>query len=160
MRQIERQLEHEQQYRRPDDHYEDEEFGDQDVDWEEREKRRTRRLEKMKEVPSVQDISHYPTILQDLLSTDEEEKEMDATSKAARKILRAKDREQKARERDEARRRRKEEERSRSREEKARRPKPYPLSKPRHESSSRRSPLPADRYAFNPQVYQILLGYK
>jgi len=135
MKQIERQLEQEQQHRRPDDHYEDERFTNQlDAFREERERRRRRRLENL----SVQDLSHYPTILQDFLSTDEEEKEMDAASKAARKILRLKQREQRAREKEDAKRRRMEgkEERSRTREDEPKRPKPYPFSKSKHESSN------------------------
>jgi hypothetical protein len=156
MKQIERQVEQEQQHRHPDDHYEDDQFGDrldglEDADWEERERRRRRRMEKMKETRSVQD---FPTILQDL-STDEEEKEMDAASKAARKILRAKEREKEAREKEEAKRRRKEEEEENvwSREQKARRPKPYPSSKSRHEGASRRSPFSSNHYAADAQVY-------
>jgi len=142
MKQIERQLEQEQQHRRPDDHYEDEGFADQ-LNREEREWRRRRRLEKMKETLSVQDLSHYPTILQDL-STDDEEKEMDAASKAARKILRVKERAQRARENEDEKRRRMEE-RSRTREDEPKQPKPFPFSKSKHESSNRRSP-------FYPQV--------
>lgn len=154
MKQIERQLEKEQQYIHPDDHYEDEEFNNQldaleDVEWEEREKRRRRRLEKMKETSSVQDFSHYPAILQDL-STDEEEKEMDATSKAARKILRTKEREQIAREKKEAKR---QEDRSQITGQKATRPKPHPFSRPKHGSSSCRSPFLKTQFTAEPQVY-------
>ena len=151
MRQIERQLEQQQLHKHPDDHYEDDAFGDpldslEDADWEERERRRRKRLEKTKEVPSFQDLSHYPTILQDHLSTDEEEKELDAASKMARKILRAKEREERSREKEE------EEERRRLME-KTQQPKLYPMSEPRDNDSRRHSIFSESHYTVEPQVH-------
>lgn len=156
MRQIERQIHHQQQHRHPDDRYEEEGGEDyandldaaDDANWEEQEKRRKRRAEKEKEreiaTSLQQDRLQYPEILRDL-STDDEEKEMDVASRQARKILRAKERERKARETEEQIRRRKEEEEERSRrrgeksKEKEYRLKPYPLSKPKSLRDTARS---------------------
>ena len=156
-RQIERQIHHHHQHRHPDDHYEEEVGEDyaneldaaDDANWEEQEKRRKRRAEKEKEreiaTSLQQDRLRYPEILRDL-STDDEEKEMDVASRQARKILRAKERERKAREAEEQilkRRKEEEEERSRRRGEKSKekeyRLKPYPLSKPKSLRDTARS---------------------
>ena len=126
MKQIERHIQQQQQHKHPDDRYEEDgadytnplDVAD-DAEWEERELRRKRRLEREREKEEEQRrFSNLPSILQEHLSTDDEEKEMDAASKEARKILRAKERERRLRD--------KEEEEHRRRE---RRPKPYPLSK-------------------------------
>jgi hypothetical protein len=157
MRQIERQIHHQQQHRHPDDRYEEEGGEDyaneldaaDDADWEEQEKRRRRRaeMEKEREIATSlqQDRLQYPEILRDL-STDDEEKEMDVASRQARKILRAKEREKRAKEKEEQmlkRRKEEEEERSRRRGEKSKekeyRLKPYPLSKPKSPRNTARS---------------------
>jgi len=141
MKQIERHVQQQQQHKHPDDRYEDEEGystpldAADDVEWEERERRRKRRLEKEREKEERQrHLSNLPAILQEFLSTDEEEKEMDAVSKEARKILRAKERERKSRNREEQWRRKEEENRRRERG-----PTPYPLSKsqrsPKHKTA-------------------------
>ena len=178
--------------RHPDDHYEDEgdtqrdgyvfEGGDDldaEAEWEEQEGRRKRGAEKQRDTGPIgrttlspeRRIPHYTGFLQDLSSTDDEDREMDATSKAARKILRAKEKEKRAREKEEQRQRRKEEDerRLRGREErdKARRPKPYPLAKPRSSraessTSSNRPPsreVPTELEVLRSSLYRICLRY-
>ena len=126
MKQIERHIQQQQQHRHLEDRYEEEHDytnpldAADDAEWEERELRRKRRVEKEREKEEEQRrLSNLPAILQELLTTDDEEKEMDAASKEARKILRAKERERRLKDKEEEERRRRE-----------RRPKPYPLSKP------------------------------
>jgi len=132
-------LERRHHHRHPDDRYEDEDEGtqrdgylpegndhDADEEWEERERRKRRRAEKAKvsgperTTSGERETREYPGILRDSLSTDDEEREMDAVSKKARKDLRAQER-QEAKEREERLRRQKAE--------KIRRLQPFPLVK-------------------------------
>ncbi|KAF9522693.1 Mus7/MMS22 family-domain-containing protein [Crepidotus variabilis] len=122
-----------------------------------KQKRREKEREKML---AKERAAQYVGILQEDVTTDEEEREMNEELKKAKKLLKKKDKEKKEREKETMRRKKREEEEERERrrkekgKEKAkpRRLKPYPVDKPtsKTQKSSHTTPIPTPSRSISP----------
>ena len=138
------------------DAYIDDGNNDEDDDWEERERRRHRKETLNQALSERQQVS-YPEILQDLLSTDEEEaNEKHTLSKEARKIVKEREKQWEIQKKEE---RRREQERRRQQ---LLKPKPFPTFNrklPNAEApSDDRSNLEDVRHLYA-NIFHILLKY-